>query len=144
MGHVFLLFINVQFLLLEWALFSTKELESFESEWPTKKVLKKFSQFFHQHQWKPLKFHITIFFLRLFRHYVDFLSNCFSYYFVVVEENEILYLEGKYNKLRASSNSGRFDIELFRRLVSPPLPQTLTDSKLSPLSPSDCALQSML
>ena len=50
MGHVFLFFINVQFLLLDWELFSTEGLESFESEWPTKKVLKKFSQIFHQHQ----------------------------------------------------------------------------------------------
>ena len=84
-------------------------------------------------------------FLRLFRHYdVDFLSHCISCYIIVVEENEILYLEGKYNKLRASSNSGRFDIELFRRLVSPPLPQTLTDSKLSSQPPSDCAPQSIL
>ena len=40
MGHVFLFFINVQFLLLDWELFSTEELESFVSEGPGKKVLK--------------------------------------------------------------------------------------------------------
>jgi len=40
-----------------------------------------------------------------------------------------VYLESKYNTLKSTSPSGRFDLELFKRLVSPPLPRQLTGSK---------------
>ena len=54
MWHVVLLFLNVQFLLLDWELFSSEELESFVSEGPKKKVMKNFL--------KPREFLMTIFF----------------------------------------------------------------------------------
>ncbi|XP_067931745.1 ubiquitin carboxyl-terminal hydrolase 32-like isoform X2 [Watersipora subatra] len=45
-----------------------------------------------------------------------------------LNESEIAYLEGNYNRLRTMSGTGRFDVDLFRRLVSPPLPRQLTGS----------------
>ncbi|XP_005089176.1 ubiquitin carboxyl-terminal hydrolase 32 [Aplysia californica] len=45
-----------------------------------------------------------------------------------LEEREILELEIRYWKLKALSKTGRFDLELFKSQVSPPLPDKLCES----------------
>ena len=71
----------------------------------------------------------------MFCNWTKSVTSCYYYYYYyyycyyLVSEAEIIYLESNYNKLRTTSTSGRFDLELFRRLVSPPLPRQLTGSK---------------
>jgi len=47
-----------------------------------------------------------------------------------VEERDIIELEKQYWLLKGLSKSGRFDLETFTSIVSPPVPQSLCRGEL--------------
>ena len=49
------------------------------------------------------------------------------YVTVSVEETDIIELEKRYWMLKAQSKSGRFDLETFRPIVCPPVPESLCE-----------------
>ena len=48
---------------------------------------------------------------------------------ILVEEADIIELEKKYWVLQAQSKSGRFDLDTFMPLISPPMPVDLCEGK---------------
>ena len=53
------------------------------------------------------------------------MCNRHVYFFDTVDEAEISELEKQYWSLKGTSKSGRFDIETFTAVISPPMPQSL-------------------
>ena len=51
----------------------------------------------------------------------------------VVQELDIIELEKRYWTLKSSSKSGKFDLETFIPLVSPPIPKCLCKGKYNKL-----------
>ena len=51
-----------------------------------------------------------------------------------MEESDIIELEKRYWLLKAQSKSGRFDVDTFRPIVSPPVPQQLVEGRFAPLN----------
>lgn len=56
------------------------------------------------------------------------LSSCLSF-FPAVEESDIIDLEKRYWLLKAQSRTGRFDLETFVPLVSPPIHASLSEGQ---------------
>ena len=52
----------------------------------------------------------------------------------LVEETDIMELEKRYWVLKAQSSSGRFDLDTFRPIVSPPVPSALCEGQCYGLS----------
>ena len=50
--------------------------------------------------------------------------------FFSVEENDIIELEKLYWGLKSQSRSGKFDLDTFRGIVSPPIPKSIVESML--------------
>ena len=48
---------------------------------------------------------------------------------ILVEEGDIVELEKRYWLLKAQSKTGRFDLETFRGIVCPPIPEQLCEGK---------------
>ena len=51
------------------------------------------------------------------------------YLLFLVEENDIIELEKRYWGLKSQSRSGKFDLDTFRGIVSPPIPKSIVESK---------------
>ena len=45
--------------------------------------------------------------------------------FVIVQESDVMELEKRYWTLKSGTKTGKFDLETFTSLVSPPIPQCL-------------------
>lgn len=60
-------------------------------------------------------------------------------YFFSVEETDIIELEKRYWTLKAQSKTGRFDVETFRPVVCPPIPEELCEGKYHISSNNGCA-----
>ena len=50
---------------------------------------------------------------------------------LTVEEADIIELEKKYWALQAQSKTGRFDLDTFIPLISPPMPRELCEGQFS-------------
>lgn len=55
------------------------------------------------------------------------LIDLFPFLWFAVEESDIIDLEKRYWLLKAQSRTGRFDLETFAPLVSPPIHQSLSE-----------------
>lgn len=56
-------------------------------------------------------------------------SDPFAVFYPAVEESDIIDLEKRYWLLKAQSRTGRFDLETFVPLVSPPIHASLSEGK---------------
>lgn len=56
-------------------------------------------------------------------------SDPFAVFLPVVEESDIIDLEKRYWLLKAQSRTGRFDLETFVPLVSPPIHASLSEGR---------------
>ena len=59
---------------------------------------------------------------------------CLLYFilcFLTVEETDIMELEKRYWVLKAQSTSGRFDLDTFRPIVCPPIPESVCQGQSS-------------
>lgn len=56
--------------------------------------------------------------------------NVCGFFFFAVEESDIIDLEKRYWLLKAQSRTGRFDLETFVPLVSPPIHASLSEGNV--------------